>query len=60
MVPLVSSEEWEIAMSRVTVGGMTIASGSLTALLDTGTSLIVGPKGAIQSVWNRSMLRNYN
>ncbi|XP_031421353.2 pepsin A-like [Clupea harengus] len=50
-IPLTSESYWQIAMDSVTINGNTVAcSGGCQAIVDTGTSLIVGPSGDISNM----------
>ncbi|XP_010738909.2 pepsin A [Larimichthys crocea] len=50
-IPLTSATYWQIKMDSVTINGQTVAcSGGCQAIIDTGTSLIVGPTGDINNM----------
>ncbi|XP_031142773.1 pepsin A-like [Sander lucioperca] len=50
-IPLSSATYWQIAMDSVTINGQTVAcSGGCQAIIDTGTSLIVGPTSDINNM----------
>ncbi|KAG7220734.1 hypothetical protein INR49_017848 [Caranx melampygus] len=50
-IPLTSATYWQIKMDSVTINGQTVAcSGGCQAIIDTGTSLIVGPTNDINNM----------
>uniref|UniRef100_A0A8C4NRN2 pepsin A n=1 Tax=Dicentrarchus labrax TaxID=13489 RepID=A0A8C4NRN2_DICLA len=50
-IPLTSATYWQIQMDSVTINGQTVAcSGGCQAIIDTGTSLIVGPTSDINNM----------
>ncbi|XP_070823755.1 pepsin A-like [Chaetodon trifascialis] len=50
-IPLSSASYWEINMDSVTINGQTVAcSGGCQAIIDTGTSQIVGPTSDINNI----------
>ncbi|KAJ8393542.1 hypothetical protein AAFF_G00060150 [Aldrovandia affinis] len=50
-IPLSSETYWQISMDSVTINGNTVAcSGGCQAIIDTGTSLIVGPTTDINNI----------
>ncbi|XP_053181165.1 pepsin A-like [Scomber japonicus] len=50
-IPLTSATYWQIKMDSVTINGQTVAcSGGCQAIIDTGTSLIVGPTSDISNM----------
>ncbi|KAI3357381.1 hypothetical protein L3Q82_015819, partial [Scortum barcoo] len=50
-IPLSSATYWQINMDSVTINGQTVAcSGGCQAIIDTGTSLIVGPTSDINNL----------
>nr|ABX89619.1 pepsinogen [Diplodus sargus] len=50
-IPLSSATYWQISMDSVTINGQTVAcSGGCQAIIDTGTSLIVGPTSDINNM----------
>ncbi|XP_028266295.1 pepsin A-like [Parambassis ranga] len=50
-IPLSSATYWQIQMDSVTINGQTVAcSGGCQAIIDTGTSLIVGPNSDINNI----------
>ncbi|XP_073326468.1 pepsin A-like [Pagrus major] len=50
-IPLSSATYWQISMDSVTINGQTVAcSGGCQAIIDTGTSLIVGPTNDINNM----------
>ncbi|XP_041801022.1 pepsin A-like [Chelmon rostratus] len=50
-IPLSSATYWQISMDSVTINGQTVAcSGGCQAIIDTGTSLIVGPTSDINNI----------
>ncbi|XP_068589485.1 pepsin A-like [Cebidichthys violaceus] len=50
-VPLTSATYWQIQMDSVTINGQVVAcSGGCQAIIDTGTSLIVGPSNDINNM----------
>uniref|UniRef100_A0A3Q0R5G7 pepsin A n=1 Tax=Amphilophus citrinellus TaxID=61819 RepID=A0A3Q0R5G7_AMPCI len=50
-IPLSSATYWQINMDSVTVNGQTVAcSGGCQAIIDTGTSVIVGPTSDINNL----------
>ncbi|XP_044207789.1 pepsin A-like [Thunnus albacares] len=50
-IPLTSATYWQIQMDSVTINGQTVAcSGGCQAIIDTGTSLIVGPSRDIYNM----------
>ncbi|XP_060931023.1 pepsin A-like [Limanda limanda] len=50
-IPLTSATYWQIKMDSVTINGQTVAcSGGCQAIIDTGTSLIVGPNSDISNM----------
>uniref|UniRef100_A0A3Q3KGC1 pepsin A n=1 Tax=Monopterus albus TaxID=43700 RepID=A0A3Q3KGC1_MONAL len=50
-IPLTSATYWQIKMDSVTINGQTVAcSGGCQAIIDTGTSLIVGPTSDINNM----------
>ncbi|XP_026188356.1 pepsin A-like [Mastacembelus armatus] len=50
-IPLTSATYWQIQMDSVTINGQTVAcSGGCQAIVDTGTSLIVGPTSDINNM----------
>ncbi|XP_036960424.1 pepsin A-like isoform X2 [Acanthopagrus latus] len=50
-IPLSSATYWQINMDSVTINGQTVAcSGGCQAIIDTGTSLIVGPTSDINNM----------
>ncbi|XP_037630086.1 pepsin A-like [Sebastes umbrosus] len=50
-IPLSSATYWQISMDSVTINGQTVAcTGGCQAIIDTGTSLIVGPTNDIQNL----------
>ncbi|KAM3872252.1 pepsin A-like [Diretmus argenteus] len=53
-IPLTSETYWQIKMDSVIVNGQTVAcSGGCQAIIDTGTSLIVGPNSDINNLNSR-------
>ncbi|KAL3066193.1 hypothetical protein OYC64_016192 [Pagothenia borchgrevinki] len=53
-IPLSSATYWQINMDSVTINGQTVAcSGGCQAIIDTGTSLIVGPNSDISNMNSR-------
>ncbi|KAM3871606.1 pepsin A-like [Diretmus argenteus] len=53
-IPLTSATYWQIKMDSVTVNGQTVAcNGGCQAIIDTGTSLIVGPTNDIKNLNSR-------
>nr|AAD56283.1 pepsinogen A form IIa [Pseudopleuronectes americanus] len=52
-IPLSSELYWQITVDSVTVNGQVVAcSGGCQAIVDTGTSLIVGPQSSISNINN--------
>uniref|UniRef100_A0A670Z8T6 pepsin A n=1 Tax=Pseudonaja textilis TaxID=8673 RepID=A0A670Z8T6_PSETE len=52
-VPLSAELYWQITLDSITVNGQTIAcSGGCQAIVDTGTSLLVGPPNGIANIQN--------
>uniref|UniRef100_A0A667YYC1 pepsin A n=1 Tax=Myripristis murdjan TaxID=586833 RepID=A0A667YYC1_9TELE len=50
-IPLSNELYWQITVDSVTVNGQVVAcNGGCQAIVDTGTSLIVGPQSSIQSI----------
>nr|AWJ68100.1 pepsinogen A2 [Lateolabrax maculatus] len=50
-IPLTSATYYQIKMDSVTINGQTVAcAGGCQAIIDTGTSLIVGPTGDINNM----------
>ncbi|KAK5894542.1 hypothetical protein CesoFtcFv8_011225 [Champsocephalus esox] len=50
-IPLSSDTYWQIKMDSVTINGQTVAcAGGCQAIIDTGTSLIVGPSSDISNM----------
>uniref|UniRef100_A0A3P8TSX7 pepsin A n=1 Tax=Amphiprion percula TaxID=161767 RepID=A0A3P8TSX7_AMPPE len=50
-IPLSSATYYQISMDSVTINGQTVAcSGGCQAIIDTGTSVIVGPSNAISNI----------
>uniref|UniRef100_A0A3B4ZGL5 pepsin A n=1 Tax=Stegastes partitus TaxID=144197 RepID=A0A3B4ZGL5_9TELE len=50
-IPLSSATYWQISMDSVTINGQTVAcSGGCQAIIDTGTSVIVGPTNDINNI----------
>ncbi|XP_040009904.1 pepsin A-like [Xiphias gladius] len=50
-IPLTSATYWQIQMDSVTINGQVVAcSGGCQAIIDTGTSLIVGPNNEINNI----------
>uniref|UniRef100_A0A667ZZZ8 pepsin A n=1 Tax=Myripristis murdjan TaxID=586833 RepID=A0A667ZZZ8_9TELE len=50
-IPLTSATYWQIKMDSVTINGQTVAcAGGCQAIIDTGTSLIVGPTNDINNM----------
>ncbi|KAK2885109.1 hypothetical protein Q8A73_021583 [Channa argus] len=50
-IPLSNQLYWQITVDSVTVNGQVVAcSGSCQAIVDTGTSLIVGPQSSISNI----------
>ncbi|XP_040909381.1 pepsin A-like [Toxotes jaculatrix] len=50
-IPLTSASYWQIKMDSVTINGEIVAcSGGCQAIIDTGTSLIVGPNSDISNI----------
>ncbi|XP_029361757.1 pepsin A-like [Echeneis naucrates] len=50
-IPLTSATYWQIQMDSVIINGQTVAcSGGCQAIIDTGTSLIVGPNSDINNI----------
>ncbi|KAK2851322.1 hypothetical protein Q5P01_007598 [Channa striata] len=50
-IPLTSATYWQIKMDSVSINGQTVAcSGGCQAIIDTGTSLIVGPTSDISNI----------
>uniref|UniRef100_A0A8C6TX67 pepsin A n=1 Tax=Neogobius melanostomus TaxID=47308 RepID=A0A8C6TX67_9GOBI len=61
-IPLSSATYWQIKMDSVTVNGQTVAcAGGCQAIIDTGTSLIVGPNSDIGNLnsWVGASLNQY-
>ncbi|KAK5966172.1 Cathepsin d lysosomal aspartyl protease [Trichostrongylus colubriformis] len=48
--PLIAENYWRIQLKDLTVGGSSIISGPVDAIVDTGTSLIAGPPDAILKI----------
>ncbi|XP_047466064.1 pepsin A-like [Mugil cephalus] len=58
-IPLSSETYWQITVDSVTVNGQVVAcSGGCQAIVDTGTSMIVGPQDSISNI-NRWVGANY-
>lgn len=50
-VPLKSADYWRIEMDSITLGGTPVTTpDSTTAIVDSGTSLLVGPDDAVSSI----------
>ncbi|KAJ8399763.1 hypothetical protein AAFF_G00408680 [Aldrovandia affinis] len=50
-IPLSSETYWQITMDSVTINGNTVAcNGGCQAIVDTGTSLIIGPSNDINNI----------
>uniref|UniRef100_A0A3B4ASP6 pepsin A n=1 Tax=Periophthalmus magnuspinnatus TaxID=409849 RepID=A0A3B4ASP6_9GOBI len=61
-IPLSSATYWQINMDSVTINGQTVAcSGGCQAIIDTGTSLIVGPNTDINNInsWVGASVNQY-
>ncbi|CAL8323293.1 unnamed protein product [Merluccius merluccius] len=61
-IPLTSATYWQIKMDSVTINGNVVAcSGGCQAIIDTGTSLIVGPSKDIRNMnsWVGATIGNY-
>ncbi|KAM3872494.1 pepsin A-like [Diretmus argenteus] len=61
-IPLTSATFWQIKMDSIIVNGQTVAcSGGCQAIIDTGTSLIVGPNSDIDNLNSRvgASINNY-
>merc|ERR1719221_749285 len=43
-VPLTSETYWQVSLDKLSVGGKTVGSSVSNAIIDSGTSLLVGPK----------------
>ncbi|XGW20915.1 hypothetical protein V3C99_004134 [Haemonchus contortus] len=48
--PLISETYWEIQLGGVTVNGQQISDGPVGAVVDSGTSLILGPPALVQEI----------
>ncbi|KAM3872253.1 pepsin A-like [Diretmus argenteus] len=62
-IPLTSETYWQIKMDSVIVNGQTVAcNGGCQAIIDTGTTLIVGPTNDIKNLNSRvgASTNNYN
>jgi hypothetical protein len=49
-IPLIATDYWRINLDAVLVGSVSILSTNVSAILDTGTSLIAGPSTLIQTI----------
>ncbi len=49
-IPLAGTDWWRITMSYVAIGPQVVTSGTQSAILDTGTTLLIGPTSAVDSV----------
>jgi len=49
-VPLTSETYWEVSLDKVTYGSDTIVGSAQKAIIDSGTSLLAGPKDAVASL----------
>jgi len=49
-LPLVGPDFWIVAMTSITVGSTTIGSAPMNAILDTGTTLIIGPESMVNAI----------
>ncbi|XP_040032590.2 pepsin A [Gasterosteus aculeatus] len=60
-IPLSNELYWQITVDSVTVNGQVVAcNGGCQAIVDTGTSLIVGPQSSISSINSRVGARSQN
>lgn len=48
--PLTAEDYWRINLGEVKVGGTSYAKGPVSAIVDTGTSLLTGPTDIIEKV----------
>ncbi|XP_078054032.1 pepsin A-like [Mustelus asterias] len=50
-VPVTHETYWQISVDRITVNGQVVAcDGGCQAIVDTGTSLLTGPRGEVSSI----------
>jgi hypothetical protein len=49
-VPLTSETYWEVSLDSMTFGGSSIVSSPQKAIIDSGTSLLAGPKDSIDAL----------
>lgn len=49
-VPLTSETYWEVSLDKVSFGGQTVVSSPQKAIIDSGTSLLAGPKESVDAL----------
>jgi len=49
-VPLKSEDYWRIALDGITYGGESVDSSTKSAIIDSGTSLLAGPKSVVSAL----------
>jgi hypothetical protein len=49
-VPLISETYWEVSLDKMTYGTQSIISSGQKAIIDSGTSLLAGPKDAVDAL----------
>jgi len=49
-VPLTSETYWEVSLDKMTFGGDAVVSSSQKAIIDSGTSLLAGPKESVDAL----------
>jgi len=52
-VPLISETYWEVSLDKITYGGDAVASAQ-KAIIDSGTSLLAGPKDAVDALASKA------
>jgi hypothetical protein len=56
-VPLVATDYWRINMQSMSIGNTAVLSSPMNAILDTGTTLLVGPANLISKVSSFAILK---
>jgi len=57
-VPLIAQDYWRISLQSVSIGGQTVMSSPMSAILDTGTSLLTVPNAFINQINSIIGLKN--